>query len=135
MATVTKKLMDTDWRTQHIVVIDNQANSDVLIIDASGLSGWVAGSKLAISKLYWTSDSPAAGFKFVFKGSGGTLGTIFMCNGNGSYGYNSGQPALSCDHTSSTAVTCDLHITNATANATFVIECTKQALDGTGWSA
>jgi len=135
MATVVKKLMDTDWRTQHIVVIDNAANSDVIVIDNSGLSGWVAGSKLAISKLFWTTDSPTAGFKLIFKGSGGTLGTIFMFNGNGSYGYTSGQPALSCDHTSVTAVTCDLHVTNATANGTLLIECTKQALDGTGWTA
>tara|TARA_A100001015_G_C14895815_1_gene674360 strand:+ start:97 stop:501 length:405 start_codon:yes stop_codon:yes gene_type:complete len=133
MATVTKKLMDTDWRTQHIVVIDNQANSDQIIIDNSSLSGWVAGSKLAISKLYWTTDSPSAGFKLTFKGTGGT-DTIFMFTGNGTYGFTGGQPGLICDHTSTTAVTCDLHITNATANGSIFIECTKMALDGTGWS-
>tara|TARA_R100000700_G_C3105825_1_gene100933 strand:- start:180 stop:587 length:408 start_codon:yes stop_codon:yes gene_type:complete len=129
----TRKLMDTDWRTQHLIVLDATANSDQLIIDNSSLSGWVAGSKLAISKLYWTTDSPSAGFKLIFKGTGGT-DTIFSFTGNGTWGFTGGQPGLICDHTSSTAVTSDLHLTNATANGSIFIECTKMALNGSGWS-
>ena len=130
----TRKLMDTDWRTQHLIVLDATANSDQIIIDNSSLSGWVAGSKLAISKLYWTTDSPSAGFKLIFKGTGGT-DTIFMFTGNGTYGFTGGQPGLICDHTSVTAVTCDLHLTNAAANGSIFIKCTKMALNGSGWSA
>jgi hypothetical protein len=136
MANTITKLMDTDWRGQtHVTMTADTNSSPLTVVDASNLSGWVAGSLLALSKIYWNTDSPAAGVIVSWGGTGG-VSNAFVLIGSGSYGYTSGQPAITCSRTSSTAVTSDILLTNAAAcNGTFVIEYTKMALNGSGWSA
>ena len=136
MANTVTTFMDTAWRGKKNVTMTAATNgSGLLVVDASGLSGWVAGSLLAISKIYWNTDSPAAGIIVSWGGTGG-VNNAFVLIGSGSYGYASGQPAITCSRTSTTAVTSDIILTNAAAcNGTFVIEYTKMALNGSGWSA
>ena len=134
MANTVTKLMDTDWRGQTHVTMTNDTGATTLV-DASGLSGWVAGSLLAISKIYWNTDSPAGGVVISWGGTGG-VGDAFVLIGSGSYGYTSGQTAITCSRTSSTAATSDIIMTpGAACYGTIVIEYTKMALNGSGWSA
>jgi len=109
MANTVTKLMDTDWRGQSHITLVGQGSGALVVVDASGLSGWVAGSLLAISKIYWNTNSPAGGVTVSWGGTGG-VDNAFILTGNGSYGYTSGQPAITCSRTSSTAVTSDIII-------------------------
>ena len=134
MANTVTKLMDTDWRGQTHVTMTNDTGATTLV-DASGLSGWVAGSLLAISKIYWNTDSPAGGVVISWGGTGG-VGDAFVLIGSGSYGYTSGQPALPTNAVGTNAVTGDLLLVNASAAVgTIIVEYTKMALNGSGWSA
>ena len=132
MAVTTTKLMDTDWRGQTIITMSAHNSAIDPAVDASGLQGWIAGSLLAISKLHWNLT---AAVTISWGGTGG-VADAFILTGNGSYGYTSGQPAIACTRTSSTVVTSDVIVTpGAACDGTIVIEYTKQALGGTGWSA
>lgn len=134
MANTVTKLMDTDWRGQTHITMSNDT-ATTTIVDASGLSGWVAGSLLAISKIYWNTNSPATGVVISWGGTGG-VDNAFILLGSGSYGYTSGQPAITCSRTSSTVTTSDIIMVPGSAcYGTIVIEYTKMALAGTGWSA
>ena len=136
MANTIKTLMDTDWRVQAIITLEADTNGSGLTwVDVSGLNGHENGSLLAISKLFWVTDSPAAGVTLSWGGTGGTLGKPFVLLGNGSYGMTAGQPAIVCDRTSSTAATSDIILTNAAAmNGMIVVECTKHQNNlGIGW--
>ena len=56
MANNVKELMDTDWRVQAsaTLVADTNAAPGLLLVDISGLQGWIAASKLAITKVFWS---------------------------------------------------------------------------------
>ena len=119
--------MDTDWRVQAIITLEADTNGSGLTwVDVSGLNGHENGSLLAISKLFWVTDSPAAGVTLSWGGTGGTLGKPFVLLGNGSYGMTAGQPALVSNAVGTNAVTGDLMIVNAAAvTGTIIVECTK----------
>ena len=138
MAQEIKELMDTDWRVQYRVTMQADTNSGtgLLFIDISGLQGWIATSKLALTKVFWSIGSGVA--TLVWNGTGGGGATTedgIVLNGGGSYGFTSGQPALVSYAVGTNAVTGDLMIVNAAAvTGTIIVECTKfQNNLGIGW--
>ena len=140
MAQEIKELMDTDWRVQYRVAMQADTNSGtgLLFIDISGLQGWIATSKLAITKVFWSLGTGIATLMWNGTGGGGaTTKDAIVMNGNGSYGYSPGQPALLSDAVGTNAVTGDLMIVNAAAvTGTFIVECNKHVnSSGEGWSA
>jgi len=140
MANNVKELMDTDWRVQASATLqaDTNAAPGLLLIDISGLQGWIATSKLAITKVFWSIGSGVA--TLVWNGTGGggaTTKDAIVMNGGGSYGYSPGQPALLSDSVGTNAVTGDLMVVNASAvTGTIIVECNKHVnSSGLGWSA
>ena len=132
--------MDTDWRVQAsaTLVADTNAAPGLLLVDASGLQGWIAGSKLAITKVFWTLGTGIA--TLMWNGTGGGSAATedaLVIQGNGSYGYSPGQPALLSLAVGTNAVTGDLMIVNAAAvTGTIIVECNKHVnSSGAGWSA
>ncbi len=136
MAIVATTLMDTDWRVQ-VRATTSGTNAGATMIDISTLQGWVAGSKLSLSKVFWSLGSGVVTLRWNGTGGGGaTTEDAIVLNGGGTYGYTSGQPALISNAVGTDPVTSDLLIVNASAAVgTIIVECTKMALDGTGWSA
>ena len=139
MANNVKELMDTDWRVQASATLQADTNaSGLILIDISGLNRWVAGSKLAICKLFWSIGTGVATLMWNGTGGGGaTTKDAIVMNGGGAYGYSPGQPALLSDAVGTNAVTGDLMIVNAAAvTGTIIVECNKHVTTaGVGWSA
>ena len=141
MANNVKELMDTDWRVQAsaTLVADTNAAPGLLLIDISGLQGWIATSKLALTKVFWSINGTGTA-TLMWNGTGGggaTTEDAIVMSGNGSYGYAPGQPALLSNAVGTNAVTGDLMIVNAAAvTGTIIVECNKHATSsGLGWSA
>ena len=106
------------------------------MIDISALNRWAAGSKLALSKVFWSIGSGVATLQWNGTGGGGaTTEDAIVMNGGGSYGMTAGQPALLSNAVGTNAVTGDLMIVNAAAvTGTIIVECTKfQNNLGIGW--
>ena len=132
--------MDTDWRVQASATLQADTNSGtgLLLIDISGLQGWIAGDKLAITKVFWSLGTGIATLQWNGTGGGGaTTEEAIVMNGGGTYGYSPGQPALLSYAVGTNAVTGDLMIVNAAAvTGTIIVECNKHATSsGLGWSA
>ena len=129
--------MDTDWRVQASATLQADTNaSGLILIDISALNRWAAGSKLALSKVFWSIGSGVATLRWNGTGGGGaTTEDAIVMNGGGSYGMTSGQPALLSNAVGTNAVTGDLMIVNAAAvTGTIIVECTKfQNNLGIGW--
>ena len=132
--------MDTDWRVQASITLqaDTNAGTGALLLDISGLQGWIATSKLALTKVFWSIGSGVA--TLVWNGTGGggaTTKDAIVMNGGGTYGYSPGQPALLSDSIGTNAVTGDLMVVNAAAvTGTIIVECNKHVnSSGLGWSA
>ena len=129
--------MDTDWRVQASATLQADTNaSGLILIDISALNRWAAGSKLALSKVFWSIGSGVATLQWNGTGGGGaTTEDAIVMNGGGSYGMTSGQPALLSNAVGTNAVTGDLMIVNAAAvTGTIIVECTKfQNNLGIGW--
>ena len=139
MANNVKELMDTDWRVQASATLqaDTNAAPGLLLIDISGLNKWVAGSKLALCKVFWSIGSGVGTLMWNGTGGGGaTTEDAIVMNGGGSYGYSPGQPALLSNAVGTNAVTGDLMIVNAAAiTGTIIVECTKHVTStGVGWT-
>ena len=114
--------MDTDWRFINEIILSAETNGGVIIANVSDMQFWAAGSIVNISKIFWTSDSPAAGLQLYWD-AGPDVRAITLL-GNGNYGYQPGQPALL--NPQSTGVTGDIVlVTGAAATGTIVIECHK----------
>ena len=92
MAIVQREMMDTDWRFLNEIILDAETNAGVVIADVSAMQFWAAGSIVNISKIFWTSDSPAGGVQLYWD-AGPDIRAITLL-GNGNYGYQPGQPAL-----------------------------------------
>ena len=115
---------------------DTNSGTGLLFIDISGLQGWIATSKLAITKVFWSIGSGVATLRWNGTGGGGaTTEDAIVMNGGGSYGMTAGQPALVSNAVGTNAVTGDLMIVNAAAvTGTIIVECTKfQNNLGIGW--
>ena len=114
--------MDTDWRFINEIILAAETNAGVIIVNVSDLQFWAAGSIVNIAKIFWTSDSPAAGLQLYWD-AGPDVRAITLL-GNGNYGYQPGQPALL--NPQSAGVTGDIVlVTGAAATGTIVIECHK----------
>ena len=139
MANNVKELMDTDWRVQASATLQADTNaSGLILIDISALNRWAAGSKLALSKVFWSLGTGVATLMWNGTGGGGaTTKDAIVMNGGGTYGYSPGQPALLSDSVGTNAVTGDLMIVNAAAvTGTIIVECNKHVnSSGLGWSA
>ena len=137
MANNVKELMDTDWRVQASATLQADTNaSGLILIDISALNRWAAGSKLALSKVFWSIGSGVATLRWNGTGGGGaTTEDAIVMNGGGSYGMTAGQPAILSNAVGTNAVTGDLMIVNAAAvTGTIIVECTKfQNNLGIGW--
>ena len=131
--------MDTDWRVQASATLQADTNaSGLILIDISALNRWAAGSKLALSKVFWSIGSGVATLRWNGTGGGGaTTEDAIVMNGGGSYGMTAGQPALVSNAVGTNAVTGDLMIVNAAAvTGTIIVECNKHVnSSGLGWSA
>ena len=138
MANNVKELMDTDWRVQASATLQADTNaSGLILIDISALNRWAAGSKLALSKVFWSIGSGVATLRWNGTGGGGaTTEDAIVMNGGGTYGYSPGQPALLSDSVGTNAVTGDLMVVNASAvTGTIIVECTKHVSGaGVGWT-
>ena len=131
--------MDTDWRVQASATLqaDTNAAPGLVLVDISGLERWAAGSKLAVSKVFWSLGTGVATLMWNGTGGGGaTTKDAIVMNGGGTYGYSPGQPALLSDSVGTNAVTGDLMVVNASAvTGTIIVECTKHVnSSGEGWS-
>ena len=114
--------MDTDWRFINEIILATETNAGVIIANVSDMQFWAAGSIVNIAKIFWTSDSPAAGLQLYWD-AGPDVRAITLL-GNGNYGYQPGQPALL--NPQSSGVTGDIVlVTGAAATGTIVIECHK----------
>ena len=114
--------MDTDWRFLNEIILTAETNSGVIVANVSDMQFWAAGSIVNISKIFWTSDSPAGGLQLYW--DAGTDDRAITLLGNGNYGYQPGQPALL--NPQSASVTGDIIlVTGAAATGTIVIECHK----------
>ena len=138
MANNVKQLMDTDWRVQASATLqaDTNAAPGLVLVDISGLERWAAGSKLAISKVFWSLGTGVATLMWNGTGGGGaTTKDAIVMNGGGTYGYSPGQPALLSDAVGTNAVTGDLMIVNpAGVTGTIIVECTKHVnASNVGW--
>ena len=130
--------MDTDWRVQASATLqaDTNAAPGLVLVDISGLERWAAGSKLAVSKVFWSLGTGVATLMWNGTGGGGaTTKDAIVMNGGGTYGYSPGQPALLSDSVGTNAVTGDLMIVNAAAvTGTIIVECTKHVnASNVGW--
>ena len=122
MAIVQREMMDTDWRFLNEIILHQETNGGVIIVNVSDMQFWAAGSIVNIAKIFWTSDSPAAGLQLYWD-AGPDVRAITLL-GNGNYGYQPGQPALL--NPQSSGVTGDIVlVTGAAATGTIVIECHK----------
>ena len=140
MANNVKQLMDTDWRVQASATLqaDTNAAPGLVLVDISGLERWAAGSKLAVSKVFWSLGTGVATLMWNGTGGGGaTTKDAIVMNGGGTYGYSPGQPALLSDAVGTNAVTGDLMIVNASGvTGTIIVEWNKHMTTaGAGWSA
>ena len=138
MANNVKQLMDTDWRVQASATLqaDTNAAPGLVLVDISGLERWAAGSKLAVSKVFWSLGTGVATLMWNGTGGGGaTTKDAIVMNGGGTYGYSPGQPALLSLAVGTNAVTGDLMIVNAAAvTGTIIVECTKHVnASNVGW--
>tara|TARA_B100000745_G_scaffold186735_1_gene122390 strand:+ start:556 stop:978 length:423 start_codon:yes stop_codon:yes gene_type:complete len=138
MANNVKQLMDTDWRVQASATLqaDTNAAPGLVLVDISGLERWAAGSKLAVSKVFWSLGTGVATLMWNGTGGGGaTTKDAIVMNGGGTYGYSPGQPALLSDAVGTNAVTGDLMIVNASGvTGTIIVECTKHVnASNVGW--
>ena len=138
MANNVKELMDTDWRVQASATLqaDTNAAPGLVLVDISGLERWAAGSKLAVSKVFWSLGTGVATLMWNGTGGGGaTTKDAIVMNGGGTYGYSPGQPALLSDSVGTNAVTGDLMIVNASGvTGTIIVECTKHVnASNVGW--
>ena len=138
MANNVKELMDTDWRVQASATLqaDTNAAPGLVLVDISGLERWAAGSKLAVSKVFWSLGTGVATLMWNGTGGGGaTTKDAIVMNGGGTYGYSPGQPALLSDAVGTNAVTGDLMIVNASGvTGTIIVECTKHVnASNVGW--
>ena len=130
--------MDTDWRVQASATLqaDTNAAPGLVLVDISGLERWAAGSKLAVSKVFWSLGTGVATLMWNGTGGGGaTTKDAIVMNGGGTYGYSPGQPALLSDSVGTNAVTGDLMIVNASGvTGTIIVECTKHVnASNVGW--
>ena len=93
MAVVKQVLTDSRWKTVIKSTISG-TNSNVTVLDASDLLGWVAGSIPSLAEIKW---SVSVSTKLSWAATGGT--EVLHFDGNGSYGGSDGMPALRCTST------------------------------------
>ena len=129
MALANLTITDTKYRTTVKTDITG-TNSAVQILDASALSGHVAGDKLNLAKITWSLSSQTD----VLWDATTPLAALSM-NGTGSYGFMPGQPAL--PNNAGSGVTGDVKLTNAAACVGTVVVEYHKVIDagGKGWSA
>jgi len=81
MANNVKELMDTDWRVQASATLQADTNaSGLILIDISALNRWAAGSKLALSKVFWSIGSGVATLRWNGTGGGGATAPMRSCS-------------------------------------------------------
>ena len=133
--TSTQQIQDSRYRNITKYVCDGAANTNVSLLDVSGLSGFVAvrTSLVTIAKITWTSSGPSGGLDILWDATSNVI--AFICEGtSGTYGFMPGQPSIP-NNAAAANLTGDVLITNATATFTLVIEYHKVPLaSGLGWS-
>ena len=133
MAITATQQTDTRYRVNSKYIVDAAANTNVSLLDVSGLVGWETGGLVNIAKISWWSSGPSGGLDIIWDAT--TNVTAFICEGaSGTYGFMPGQPAIA--NNAGSGVTGDVLITNASATFTLVIEYHKQTTaGGKGWTS
>ena len=131
--TVTQTIADTSYRTTVKYINNAAANTDVSILDCSGLSGYQVGGLVNLAKISWWSSAPSGGLDIIWDATSNVI--AFICEGaSGTYGFMPGQPAIA--NNAGAGVTGDVLITNASATFTLAIEYHKQiTAGGKGWTS
>ena len=131
MAVTAQTMTDVNHKTIVKYVCDGSANSEISLLDVSGLVGHSAGSLVNISKIFWTTDGLATGYEILWDAT--TNVQAIILHGNGTYGMTGGQPALT--NNAGSGITGDVLITNASGTGSFVIEYHKvQNVANTHWA-
>ena len=133
MAITATQQTDTRYRVNSKYIVDAAANTNVSLLDVSGLLGFETGGLVNIAKISWWSSAPSGGLDIIWDATSNVI--AFICEGaSGTYGFMPGQPAIA--NNAGTGVTGDVLITNASATFTLVIEYHKQTTaGGKGWTA
>ena len=133
MAITATQQTDTRYRVNSKYIVDAAANTNVSLLDVSGLLGFETGGLVNIAKISWWSSGPSGGLDIIWDAT--TNVTAFICEGaSGTYGFMPGQPAIA--NNAGSGVTGDVLITNASATFTLVIEYHKQTTaGGLGWTS
>ena len=121
MAVTNQTLIDTSYKTVIKTVSDNASNSAVSILDASALSLASSNPRLSIAKIWWSIESASGGVELLWDATSNVQCVILT--GNGTYGYDSGQPALV--NNAGSGISGDVLVTNATGTFTLVTEFHK----------
>ena len=130
MAVTNQVIQDSRWRTIQKTTWSG-TNTNTLLLDVSGLLGWVTGSLVNIAAVSWSTSSALT---LIWAGSSAT--DAIVISGNGSYGGSNGFPAIANNAGTPTG---DINLTNASAAVGYlVIVCHKVETvvgQGGGWSA
>ena len=131
MAVVNQTLQDSRYRTI-VKTTTTGTNSTTSVLDASGLEGYVAEgtSLLTIAKVSWSVSSQT---DILWDATSNVV--ALALNGNGTYGFMPGQPAIP-NNAAAANVTGDVLFTAAAACIGYiVVEYHKvPTAEGVGWS-
>ena len=134
MAITATQQTDTRYRVNSKYIVDAAANTNVSLLDVSGLVGFETGGEVNIAKISWWSSAPSGGLDILWDATSNVI--AFICEGSsGAYGYMPGQPAI-YNNAAVANRTGDVLITNASATFTLAIEYHKQiTAGGKGWTS
>ena len=129
MAVVNQTLQDSRYRTI-IKTLSSSTTSAGEIVDCSGLIGFQTGGLLTIAKVSWSLSSEA---NILWDATSNVI--ALSLNGNGTYGFMPGQPALP-NNAASANRTGDVLFTAGSACFGYVVVEYHKAptAEGVGWS-
>ena len=134
MAVTNQVIQDSRWRTIQKTTWSG-TNTNTLLLDVSGLLGWVTGSIVNLAKVEWVITS-AVTCDLLWDAT--TDVVILSFSGNGSYGGSDGMPAIPNNAAAANRTGDILLTTSAGTLGTLICEFHKVETtvgQGGGWSA
>ena len=130
MAVANQEIQDSRYRTI-IKTVSTGTTAAGEIVDCSGLVGFQTGGLITIAKVSWSLSSQA---DILWDATSNVI--ALSLNGNGTYGFMPGQPALSNNAASANRTGDVLFVAGAACIGYVVVEYHKVPLaTGVGWSA
>ena len=129
MAVANQTIQDSRYRTI-IKTLSSSTTSAGEIVDCSGLVGFQTGGLLTIAKVSWSLSSEA---NILWDATSNVI--ALSLNGNGTYGFMPGQPALPNNAASANRTGDVLFTAGAACIGYVVVEYHKApTAEGVGWS-